>query len=83
MTKIIFPFKEKTYSVQSGHKLKHRRVHLNTRKHFFTVRMTNHWQRLPRQVVESPSFETLKSHLDTVLGNRLWVTLLEQGGWTR
>ena len=38
---------------------------------------------MPREVLQSPSLEMLKSHLDMVLGNCLWVTLLEQGGWTR
>ena len=53
----------------SGHKLQHRRFPLNIRKHFFTVRVTEHWHRLPREVVESPSLEIFKSHLDMVLGN--------------
>ena len=52
-----------------GHKLKHRRFLLNLRKHFFTVRVTRHWHRLPREVMVSPSLEILKSYLDTVLGN--------------
>ena len=52
----------------SGHNLKHRRCCLNIRKHFFTVRVTEHWPRWPREVVESPSLGTVKSHLDTVLG---------------
>jgi len=54
----------------SGHKRKHRRFFLKMRKHFFTVRATEHWHRLSREAVESPSLEILKSHLDRVLGNR-------------
>ena len=54
-----------------GQKLKHKSFPLNIRNHFFTVRMTKHWHRLPREVVESPSLEIFKSHLDMVLGNRL------------
>ena len=45
----------------NGHKLKHRRFRINTRGHFFTVRVTEHWDRLPR---ESPSLEIFKTHLD-------------------
>ncbi|KAK4821408.1 hypothetical protein QYF61_019309 [Mycteria americana] len=41
----------------NGHKLKHRRFPLNIRKHFFTVRVTECWHRLPREVVKSPSLE--------------------------
>ncbi|PKU40202.1 hypothetical protein llap_9496 [Limosa lapponica baueri] len=41
----------------------------STRKQFFTVKVTKHWHMLPSEVVESPSLEIIKSHLDTVLGN--------------
>ncbi|KAK4820065.1 hypothetical protein QYF61_019007 [Mycteria americana] len=44
-----------------GHKLKHMKFLLNSRKRFFTVRMTEHQNRLPREVVESPSLEILKT----------------------
>jgi len=37
----------------------------------FTVRLTEHWHRLRREIVASPSLEILKSQLDTVLGNLL------------
>jgi len=49
------------------YKLKHRKFHLNLRKNFFTLRVTEHWNRLPRGVVESPYLEILKTRLDKVL----------------
>jgi len=37
----------------NGHKLKHRKFHLNMRKNFFPLRVTEHWNRLPREVMVS------------------------------
>lgn len=65
------------------HKLKHRRFLLNIRKHLFTLRVMEHWKRLPRDTVESRSLEISKKHPDVVLGNHLQVPLLEHGCWTR
>jgi len=31
--------------------------HLNMRKNFFPLRVTEHWNRLPRVAVESPSLQ--------------------------
>ena len=51
----------------NGHKLKYKKFHLNKRKNFFPLRVTEHWNRLPKEVVESPSLEIFKTRLDKVL----------------
>jgi len=51
----------------NGHKLKQRKFRLNMRKSFVPLRVTEPWNRLPREVVDSPSLEKFKTHLDKVL----------------
>ncbi|PKU46370.1 rna-directed dna polymerase from mobile element jockey-like [Limosa lapponica baueri] len=46
---------------RNGHKLESRKFHLNMRKTFFTLRVTVHWNRLPRELVESPPLELFKT----------------------
>ena len=51
--------------------MKERKFHLNMRKNFFPLKVTEHWNRLPGGVVESPSLEIFKTHLDAFLCNLL------------
>jgi len=39
----------------NGHRLKHRKFHLNMRKNFFPLSVTETWNSLPREVVDFPS----------------------------
>jgi len=42
---------------ENSHKHEHRKFHTSMQRNFFTVRMTEQWNRLPREVVDSPSLD--------------------------
>jgi len=75
----LFPVVPSDRTRGNGHELRHRKLQLNMRKNFFTLRVTEPWPRLPREAVEPPSLEIFQTHLDVVLCSLLWVTLLRQG----
>lgn len=51
------------------------RFRLNMRKDPFTRRMVKHWNRLPREVMESPPLEMLKEK------ELMWHSEMSLGAW--
>ena len=65
-----------------GFSLREGRFRLDRGKKFFMMRVVRPWPRLPREVVNAPSLETLKARLDRALSTliQLKMSLLTAGG---
>ncbi|KFZ51614.1 hypothetical protein N321_06142, partial [Antrostomus carolinensis] len=48
----------------NGRKMCQGRFRLDIRKRFFTQRVVEHWNRLPREVLTAPSSIIFKKHLN-------------------
>ena len=75
----LFPVVPSDRMTGNSHKLKQKKFQLYTRKNFCTLRVAEHWNRLPREAVKSPSPDTFQTHLDMFLCRLFQVTLPCQG----
>jgi len=56
----------------NGHKLLHKKLHLDVRKSLFAIRMIKRWKKLPREVMESLLLELYRTILDRALDDLLY-----------
>ena len=66
---------------RNGFTLRQGRLSLDIWSKLFTQRVVKHWNRLPKEVVDTPSLEAFKARLDVTLGSLvLWLATLPMAG---
>ena len=51
--------------------MRQKRFRLDNRRKFFTQRVVTLWNRLPKEIVDAPSLDSLKAGLDVALGSQV------------
>ena len=65
----------------NGFKMGQGRFRLDIRRKFFTQSVVTHWNRLPKEVMDTPSLDALKARLDVALGSLVcWLATLHIAG---
>ena len=66
----LFTLDEHGVTRNNGFKIVGNRFNFDITRNFFTYRVVEEWNKLPREVVGSATIETFKSRLDKSLENR-------------
>lgn len=79
----LFPLVSSDRMHRNGSKLHQRRFRLDMRKYFCTKSMVKHYNRLPREGVDTPACQCSRDIWTMPLTTCLWSALNCSGSWTR
>ena len=65
----LYIYRNNTRTRGNGFKLRRGRFRLDIRRKFFMQRVMTHWNKLPKEAVDTPSLEAFKARLDVALGS--------------
>ena len=67
----LLPHNKRKGKKGNGLNLHQERFTFGMRQDIFTTRVVKHWNRLPREAVESPALEVFQKYIDAVLGDMI------------